>query len=92
MAKKVRVKAAYIDKPSGRCFGNLSPVSTWIESEVPVSAVLPLLAARFWSAVSTELLDDEESDQPKVTSLLLTGTFYLIQRHISIRSTIKIQI
>jgi hypothetical protein len=64
--EKLRVKAAFFDKPSGRTFDNLTPVSTWVEQNNTVAELLPLLAKRFWSVVVTEVLDDDGDTEPQV--------------------------
>ena len=66
MSAKIRVKAAYMDKSSSRFFDNLTPVSTWVEPDLTVAKLLPILTKRFWTVVASEVLDDDEGKNAKV--------------------------
>lgn len=76
MVNKIRVKAAYLDKGSGRFFDNLTPVSTWVEPTATVGDLLPTLTKRFWAVVASEVLDDDDGDSPKVAISLQTGCLH----------------
>mmetsp|Transcript_14471 Transcript_14471/g.36625 ORF Transcript_14471/g.36625 Transcript_14471/m.36625 type:complete len:362 (+) Transcript_14471:466-1551(+) len=78
---RLRVKAAYVDKPSGRSFDNLTPVSTWVEECETVAQLLPVLARRFWSGVETEVLDDDahlpQPESLKAVTVTFNGSLVL---------------
>mmetsp|Transcript_20199 Transcript_20199/g.56021 ORF Transcript_20199/g.56021 Transcript_20199/m.56021 type:complete len:396 (+) Transcript_20199:389-1576(+) len=82
MVNKIRVKSAYVDKVSGRYFDNVTPVSTWIEPDTRVADILPVLTKRFWAALASELLDDDDGNSPqpdmiKAVSITYEGSLVL---------------